>query len=64
MAFSGLLTEPGDSHALAEAIHAALSMNEFEHQGMTACAREAVENQHDIQKLTQELLNDMQKIIQ
>ena len=61
---SGLLTEPGDSHALAGAIHAALSMNESEHQEMTARAREAVEDQHDIQKLTQELLNDIQKVIQ
>jgi glycosyltransferase involved in cell wall biosynthesis len=61
---SGLLTEPGDSHALAEAIHAALFIDESKHRGMITRARETVENQHDIQKLTQELLNDMLKIIQ
>ena len=61
---SGLLIEPGDSHSLAKAIHTALSMSESERQEITARARETVEKKHDIQKLTQELLHDMQDIVQ
>ncbi|MEE3328548.1 MAG: glycosyltransferase family 4 protein, partial [Myxococcota bacterium] len=60
---SGFLAEPGNSRKLADAIHSALSRSKAEKREILSCARGVIESQHDIQKLTRELLTDMETLV-
>ncbi|MFP6641359.1 MAG: glycosyltransferase [Myxococcota bacterium] len=60
---SGFLAHPGDSQDLAQAIHRALSMSPANRTDMLARAREVIERNHDIRKLSRDLLDDLETIV-
>ena len=60
---SGFLTRPGDSQDLAHTIERALSMREVNRMDMLARAREIIERNHDIRKLSRDLLDDLEIIV-
>ena len=61
---SGFLSEPGNHDQLAARIHTALTVDRRERDAIIACARKTIEEKHDSQKLTQDLLHDVESLIQ
>ena len=60
---SGFLADPEDSHSLFEAIQRGLSLTPQRRIDVLTAARKKIELNHDTKMLTQQLFDDLQKIL-
>lgn len=61
---SGVLCEPGDAAALADAILSVIRIPEEQRSAMAAAARAKIERDHDAMKQTRILLGDLTRLVQ
>lgn len=61
---SGVLCEPGDAAALADAILSVIRMPEEQRSAMAAAARAKIERDYDVMKQTRILLSDLTRLVQ